>query len=353
MREPQPLGGAERQSGHIARALAERGFRVRHVVFGEGLCAERAGVEVVQIPSTYLRGGVARRRAAVDALRIADARLYIQRSAGFETGVVGGFARACRRRFVFSSSSEVDFSTDPVVLQRAGVSLDEWPTRLQYLVGLRLAHAVVTQTDEQRAAARRNRGIDARSIPSFCQPASREPRQPDAFLWIGGISAVKNPVALVDLAASMPEARFLMVTTDRPGEPASLVAELRSRAASVPNLEMLPPAGPEQVLALYARAVAVVNTSWFEGFPNTFLEGWARGVPALSLSVDPDGVIERHGLGASCGGSLERLVEEAGRMWSRRDGFDGERLRSYVESTHHPDIVGAQWAELVEELLAA
>ncbi len=349
--EGAPVGGAELQSGYIARALAEHGLRVCHVVAGALLDQSRDGVEVQVLPPEYARRGLARRKAVVQALRRADACLYIQRSAGFETFVAGLFARALRRRFVFSSSSVADFVRDPLVAQRAGASLDEWPSRLQYLVGLRFAHVVVVQTEEQRVLARAERGVDATVIRSFCPPAPVRPGPREAFLWIGGLMGSKDPHSYVELARRVPEAEFWMVAGDRGPAWAAVAREVRDSAAGLPNLRLLPPAGREETLALYGRAVAVVNTSWFEGFPNVFLEGWARGTPALSLRVDPDDVIDRLKLGASCHGSLNELVAAARELWESRAAIDPAPFRDYVERVHDPAVVGAEWAALVLRLL--
>jgi glycosyltransferase involved in cell wall biosynthesis len=348
-RQVAPVGGAERQSGHVARALTRHGFRVCHVVFGEELYRERDDVEVIEIPAAWARRGIARRRAVLEALRAADAQVYIQRSAGFETGFVGAYARSRRRRFVFSSSSDIDFVRDRALARIADVSLDEWPTRLQYLFGLRLADEVVTQTFAQRAVARRERGIESRVIRSFCEPAALSRQRRDAFLWIGRFIPLKDHMAYVDLAERVPEAHFLMLAPPPRTESAPVAAELVRRAEAVPNLELLEPVSGAQLDALYARAVAVVNTSWFEGFPNTFLEAWARGTPVLSLRVDPDGVIARHDLGISCNGSTERLVDAARDLWQRREPW--EQTREYVRRVHHPDVVGPEWARLVDELV--
>jgi hypothetical protein len=81
------------------------------------------------------------------------------------------------------------------------------------------------------------------------------------------------------------------------------IDDLRTAVSDVPNLELLDPLRHEQLSELVAGAVAIVNSSTFEGMPNVFLEACARGVPALSLQFDPDNVISGRGLGIIAGGS--------------------------------------------------
>jgi glycosyltransferase involved in cell wall biosynthesis len=348
---PKPTGGAEMQSLYLTQALARAGLKVRHVVLSAGpLPRERDGVGIVGLPSAYGSRGLARRKAVVAALHAADASVYIQRCAGFETGVVGAFARLRRRRSIFSSSSVADFDLTSETARIAGASLDHVPTRIQYLLGLRLVDAIVVQTEEQQQRAR-SRGLSTSMIRSFCVVPELVYTRREFFLWVGNPRAVKDPGAYVELARRVPEARFLMVAGDPVSTGRSQAAELKLAAANVPNLDVLLDLARDDVLALYPRSVAIVNTSWVEGFPNTFLEAWARGTPALSLRVDPDRLIERNGLGFACGGSMERLEERAKALWARRDELDPEPLRSYVRRVHDPDVVARHWLELLSELL--
>jgi hypothetical protein len=89
----------------------------------------------------------------------------------------------------------------------------------------------------------------------------------------------------------------------------------------------------------------VVNTADFEGMPNTFLEGWARGVPALALTYDPSDVIDGHELGAFAHGSSERFVEQTRLLWEGR-GDQAElarRCRQYIDRHHSPESVSERW----------
>ena len=53
------------------------------------------------------------------------------------------------------------------------------------------------------------------------------------------------------------------------------------------NLEIIEWLPYRKAEALIAGAFALVNTSCFEGFPNTFLQAGKFGVPILSFEVDP------------------------------------------------------------------
>ena len=345
-------GGAELQSVYIARALATAGFRVRHVVAGAEISRTPEGVEVFRIPPQYARRGLPRRLAIAQALRRSDGRVYIQRTSGIETGFAGVYARLAGRRFVFSSSHDAEFVRDREVARQQGGGPDSWSARMQARVGMRCAHAVVVQTEQQAQLARAVLARPPRVIRNFCELGDPEPESRDVFLWIGGFIGSKNPHGILDLAERVPNGRFVMVARERAGGDA-LAAAVRSRAAALPNVDLLPSRPREELLQLYRHARAVVSTSLAEGFSNVFLEGWARGVPTLSLHVDPDGVITRHVLGAVANGSIEELAEVCALYLEDRRVVDeaGEAAYRYVRENHAPEVVGANWAELVEELL--
>ena len=185
-------------------------------------------------------------------------------------------------------------------------------------------------------------------IRSIAGPTPPRTSDPEAFLWIGRLVWYKRPLAFVELARA-PEAKFRMVGVPvRYAEGGSeLVAALEREAATVPNLELLAELPRRELLGLVERSAAIVNTADFEGMPNVFLEGWARGVPALALTHDPDGVITDFELGGFADGSPDRLAALARRFWQERGDQSAVagRSREYIAARHSPEVVGGQWRE--------
>jgi glycosyltransferase involved in cell wall biosynthesis len=345
-------GGAEIQMYQLAHALAEAGLRVRHIVEpdpSERLIGFDGGVETVRVGRKEGTRIFGRRRGIIASLATADARVYVQRCAGWDTGLIAAWARLHHRYFIFSTSSDADAMLDREVARRAGAAFPDRRSHLQYRLGLRLANAMVVQTERQRDLVRSKLGIHARVIPSFAQPGPPARQGREAFLWIGRPIEIKDPLAYVALARRLPEARFWMVVPDL-GACDGLAERVRQETA-LPNLELLPARPRGDLIDLYRRAVALVNTSELEGFPNTFLEAWSHGTPTLSLKVDPDGVIGAYGIGAVGGGSMDRLVAAARSYWESRSTGFSEAAQVYIRRVHDPSVVGEQWVRLIRSIV--
>jgi glycosyltransferase involved in cell wall biosynthesis len=345
-----PPGGAETQVLMLAQALVRQGLRVAIIVFGrEGdLPREVAGVTLVQRARYRHPRTLAAKLAEIGrvwrSLARAPSGTIVYRTGGMELGVIAIYAWLARRRLVFTTANVVDFDYGKLEHRRLYM--------LSYRLGVRLASAIVVQTQEQVDLCRRTFGRRPMIIGSLASVEQRQAEVPQAFLWIGRLVWYKQPLEYIELARALPEARFWMVGVPSPlghGSERLLAQEVANRARDVPNLELLPPRSHSDIGELMVHAVASVNTAEFEGMPNTLLEAWSRGIPALVLSHDPGGVVHAHSLGGFAAGSRERLVELAGEQWrSRFDRKDlSERCRAYVKTYHSSEAAAKQWARIV------
>jgi glycosyltransferase involved in cell wall biosynthesis len=337
----------------LAYSLASNGHRVAHIVHEvkDPVPLPSSNLELLyREPYTtnqQLGGRVLETKRIWRALQKADPKVLIVRTGTPVVGIAALFCRLRRRRLIFSSANDSDFTMETLN--------DRWYRRPMYSVGVRLADVVVVQSKDQLELAR---GAfpslkEVVHIPSFAEavpPNESGNGEPDAFLWIGRLVEYKQPLRYVELARALPDAHFLMIpVADEPN--AQLIEELQVAARQTPNLEVLEPMPHERTMELVEDAVAIVNTSRLEGMPNVFLEAWARGVPVLTLQFDPDDIVKERGLGISAGGAWERFVAGARELLRDRSNRDGlsRRTRAYIDEVHSTGV-GTRWSELIDRL---
>ena len=352
------IGGAEVQQRLLARELVRRGHAVTFVTLDHG---QRDGVEHdgIRVLKTCghdaglpgLRFLHPRWTSLWSALRRADAEVYYQRGGGIETGQVALFAKCHRRRFVFATASDTNCVGE----------LPDLPVareRILYRFGLRSADRVVCQTATQGGLLARNFGVDAELIrsccegpPGFATVARDRPPLGPRVLWVGRFSPQKRPELLLELAAACPSLPFDVVG-GRAGDGA-YAAGLAARAQALPNVALHGWVRPDEVGVYYDRASVLLCTSPVEGFPNTFLEAWSRGVPTVS-TVDPDGLIEAGALGA-VGHTAEELsaalyqVHRDDAVWAACS----RRVRAHYASTHTVGAAVDAYERLFAQLVPA
>lgn len=177
-----------------------------------------------------------------------------------------------------------------------------------------LAHAdrIVVQTEAQREALRQHFGRDAVLVRNPVHVSADDPQrwlpraQREFMLWIGRADDFnKRPAFFLDLARDCPDLQFVMIAS-RSDDAVFRALE----QACPPNLRILEHVPAHDIWDWLRRARVLVNTSKFEGFPNTFLQSAVMGVPIVSLEVDPDGMLARHGCGV-CAAGKNRTMKEA------------------------------------------
>jgi glycosyltransferase involved in cell wall biosynthesis len=341
---PPAGGGAETQVYLISRELARRGYAVGLICFATDVALpERVhGVHIITRPTDQGNRRIV--GAALEALIVfwtifgTDAAVYVQRIAGFHTGLVALAARLRGRKFMYSSASVMDFD-----LAAYGKSKRD---RLLFRLGVALACAIIVQTEEQVVLCRKRIGREPLLIRSLTDVATHQTTDRSVFLWIGRADPGKRPLDFVAVASAVPHASFNMILLRSGASALEVATSVETAAATVNNLTVSDGLPRAEVGRLIDRAVAVVSTSDYEGMPNVFLEAWTRGVPVLSLNCDPDGVIQRERLGWFTHGSLDQLIDQVRSLWANRTdlGVIAERCCSYMEDYHAPAVVGGQWA---------
>jgi glycosyltransferase involved in cell wall biosynthesis len=353
------IGGAEVQQRLLARELARRGFDVSFVTLDHGQPdgIRHDGIRVFKTCASHagmpgLRFLHPRWTSLWRALDRAGADVYYQRGAGAETGQVALWSKRRRRPFVFAAAS--DTNADPALPDMKAAR-----ERVLYRFGLSRASRVVCQNRRQQEGLLASFGVRAGLVRSCSEdPLAGAPLPlrartgpgPARVLWVGRFDPQKRFELLLDVAAACPGLPFDVVG-GRAGD-SGYATSLVRRAEGLANVTLHGWVPPDAMGSHYDRATALLCTSPVEGFPNTFLEAWSRGVPTVS-TVDPDDLVSREGLGGrgttadELSAALTRLNQapETWRACSRR-------ARAYYLAHHTVGAVVDAYEALFDELVA-
>lgn len=342
------IGGAELQQTILGNVFAATGMEITYVTLDHGQ-PDRERVNGATIIKSYreeagipgLRFFYPRVPKLWQALARADADVYYVRGAGYLPGLVARFCRRHGRRFVFATAS--DANVDPLL-----PSLPRMRDRWLYQHGLRRADAIVVQSNHQAEVLSRHFGLPARVIRNVWHaralPSSRGQRE--LVLWVSMFRDLKQPEHFIRLAKAFPDERFVMIGGPLAGTK-PYFDRVRREAEGVANLEFLGYRTFQETEAYFERAKLLVNTSRYEGFPNTFLQAWSRGVPVLSY-VDPDNLIVRCGLGAVASAEWD-LGRRFGDLLDGSACDVGDIVR-YFNDNHAPEGILACYERVFADL---
>jgi len=226
------------------------------------------------------------------------------------TAYVGIAAAYCRHRpckLVWHIARDDDVKRAPFSLAGGGM---DWLNKKILEYGIRNADAIVAQTSQQAENLSKNYGISASTVISNFHPAPKEEilkSEPVKVLWIGNLKNIKQPDLFIKLASKLRDsgAQFIMVGSNQWSS--EKLSAFQARVAEIENLSYIGAIEQDEVNSLLARSDILVNTSVLEGFSNTFIQAWMRGVPVVSLNSDPDRLLSESELGYYAQGKFSEL----------------------------------------------
>jgi len=321
-------GGAQLQQTLLAKALARAGLEVSMVVadYGQSDGAAWDGIKTYKayrpaagIP--LLRFVHPRWTALWSAMKRAGADIYYTSCAGALLGQVVMFARLHRRKVVFRIASNSD--CDP-----ASLLIRFWRDKRLYRYGLERADLILAQTPQQQQALLRNFGRDSRVVASLAEAGGRRRgfhERDIGVLWVGNIRPLKRPQLLLDAACRLPDIQFHMIGGPMPGAD-HLFEEVCATARALPNVHFHGPLPYHETCEFYERARVLAGTSEMEGFPNTYLQAWARGTPVVAF-LDPEQLLTRNAMGRAVA-SLEGMCAAIAALSRDPHAWQAASLRS-------------------------
>ena len=347
------VGGAEVQQSVQMRALLRAGCRISVLTkdHGQPDVVDCDGITVYKIPDAGRRGWPGlrffhpRMSDLVRLLRRISPDIVFMQTAGEQVASAAVYARLSGRPFVFAGASDKDFVMGPLPgMPPQHTALYRW--------GLRAAEAVVVQNVAQLELLKRHFHRDGYLI----QNGYEEPlAQPGAFdgsvLWAATVKPLKRPDLVLALARRLRHLRFLMV--GGPGVDSGAQAYfdgIAPQARGLSNLTMTGHVPFRDVGLAFDEASVCLNTSDYEGLPNTFMQAWLRGIPTLSF-VRPESAPGISGT-LACD-DLDHMALRLDRLTRDRAAWTAasQACRRHFDDHHTIDVAVQRYLEVFDRVL--
>jgi len=277
----------------------------------------------------------------------AHADVYYISCAGFRVGLAAMFARRHRRKMIFRIASDSDCEPERLLIEQ-----NYRRDRLLYEFGLNRVDAILAQSEHQKAAMQRNYRLNSSIAPMLVD----HPRTVLEFdqrsipaLWVSNIRHLKRPDTLLELANQLPTTMMHMIGGPIVGS-TDLYESIKAQAAARENVRFHGQIPYHDVNDYFGAARVFVNTSDIEGFPNSYLQSWARGTPVVAF-FDPDGIIAREGLGFAVK-DMGEMREAVRTLVSDRDRWRAASIRclDFMRREYSDDKCVAPYLEVIGRL---
>jgi glycosyltransferase involved in cell wall biosynthesis len=317
------IGGESVQHVLLARAWRDLGMDVSIIVHdhGQPKVQDVDGIRMIAACGRWdgipgLRFAYPLTTSLISTMRLADADIYYQSLAGYITGVTAWFCRRYGKHFVFRISSDAYCIPGKQLIR-------SYRDRKVYEYGLRRADLILAQTQYQQRLLSEHYGLESELANLVAEPpAENAERVKDIdVLWVANFRPVKRPELAIELARRLPHIRFVIAGAGRPDS-------------------------VERMGSYFDRARVFLNTSSLEGFPNTFLQAWIRGVPVVTF-FDPDGLVAREGLGFVAQ-NLDEMAAQLNALHSQPELREemGQRAARYANRHHAAGAAAKRYLEL-------
>ena len=264
--------------------------------------------------------------------------VIIQACSGLNTGIMAFIANRIDVPFIYRVASDRD--TD--LRYKRGLLKYE---QIAYRYGLKRTDIILCQNRYQYENLKKS--FPAKPLHIFHNPflessnISTNPHKDRKYIaWLGVFRKVKNLPLFYDIAKRMPETEFKIA-----GMPEKNMdddtREALTNLEKLSNVEFTGYLSRNQVFSFLSKAMALLNTSHYEGFSNTFLEAFSAGTPVIAQrTTDPDNIIAQNGLGLSITNHTDfpKLIKS---LYDDKNKFDeiSKKCREYVYKNHDPKIL--------------
>jgi len=213
--------------------------------------------------------------------------------ADFHVAILFSICKLLKIKTIYRPTNDIEFD-------------DRLHSRKKYLntylfkLGRRLSDFIICQNDYQYNKSIKlypKKNVLKIQNPIITNNNTKSFVKGDYVSWLGIFQKQKNLELLIEIIKKCPEIKFKIAgkPKERENYTTSLIAELNR----LQNVELIGYLNQKEIPQFLGESFCHLNTSHYEGFPNTFLESWLVGTLVLSPThINPDLIVSKNQLGA-------------------------------------------------------
>ncbi|MEO8761160.1 MAG: glycosyltransferase [Bacteroidia bacterium] len=245
------------------------------------------------------------------------------------TKIVVDFCKKFNKRFILfiASDGELSFSNEKAKLMNVNFEL------AKYII--ENSHKIFVQNEYQFNKLNdyfNIKGIQLNNpMPLNIEKENIIDSKKKYITWVGKSNETKQPLRFIELAKKFPNEIFYMVMNKND---ANLFDEIISLLPS--NIIFKESLSFSEINMILNNSKVFINTSLYEGFPNTFLQAGYFSVPIISLNVNPNNFLEVSNGGICCSGDENELVYSLNKIITddKISDYLSKNINSYVLDNH-------------------
>ena len=151
-------------------------------------------------------------------------------------------------------------------------------------------------------------------------------------LWCANLGKNKRPELFIELAQELEKQKIECVMVGSHANKEYVKNLFKNKPG---NIKVTGQLSFEDSLKWFNKATVFVNTSISEGFSNTYIQSWLRGVPVVLFGADPSNIVKKELLGFDVK-NIDEAIVKIDSLFSDSDyyGEVSNHLKVYANNNH-------------------
>ncbi len=276
---------------------------------------------------------------------IVRADIYMQEGASGGVGIVAFFCIISGKKYIYRTASDID--CDDTFIKKKVIE------GILYRWGLKHANLIIVQNKNNFNQLKSFLNLESKIIKNGLEIPILVSENKETILWVARSEELKQPFLFLDIAKRFPVEKFVMVCPISNYNSVD-INKLKTEAKNLLNVDFVSYVPFHNINKYYEQAKVFINTSIYEGFPNTFVQAALNATPVLALNVNPDNFLNDYKCGYCARNNFSDLVAELDSILNDKTKWEimSKNIYNYALNNNDIDKIIGEYKNIFLKILS-